>query len=104
VFTRRDFLSTLSLHTFAVVMIVIGAWLTLTQLVVTTSQSLLIGACVISIIAGVVASVFAADAWLHDKPIPSTGVWDQPTMWAQLVAISVATAAAGGPSGVMWAG
>ncbi len=102
-FTRRDFLSTLCLHVGVVLLLGLAALLTVRYLdVEAAAWPVLAALWVFSCVTGAVASTFAARAWLRQLPIETTGIWDQPTVWLQLGAITALTATTGGPAGVAW--
>jgi len=102
VFLRRDFVSTCCLHVGIVVSLGLGLLLSWRVLDVVPYPALA-GVCFgVSLVSGLTAMGFAARAWRREMPILSTGVWDQPTLWLQILAIAAGTSLAGGPAGVAW--
>ena len=101
-FTRQDFVSTLSLHTCVVASLGLIGALNLYYLHGETRAPLMWAAFSLALLVGGVASFFAARSWLTQVSIGNTGAWDQSTVWLQMAAIAVMAAGTGGVAGYAW--
>jgi methyl-accepting chemotaxis protein len=101
-FTRQDFVSTLSLHVTVIAALALVGVLNLYYLEVATLVPLMWAALLLALLVGGTASFFAARSWLTQVTIGNTGAWDQSTVWLQMTAIAVMVAATGGVAGYAW--
>ena len=101
-FTKQDVLSILTLHSAVVVALGLIAVLNLYYLDVSIIVPLMWSAFGLAVLVGSAASVFAARSWLKQIAIGNTGLWDQSTVWLQLLAITAMAAATGGVAGYAW--
>ncbi len=101
-FTRQDFLSTLSLHAAVIVALGLIGALNLYYLDGSLVVPLAWSAFVLALLVGSAASFFAGRSWLKQLAIGNTGAWDQSTVWLQVVAITTMVAATGGVAGYAW--